>query len=176
MSRNPCRGGAIAGIVLTVLVLAILSVVSLASLGVYVAGHWRVSGWDARGESTLETPFGSVRLRENDRVGPAAMGVPVYPGAVRDDDSRKLTTFRIDLGDHHKAFAVAAAGYRTSDSVEQVTEYYRRRLPHWMIADKGDGRVELSFTRGGYRRFVAICEEDGETHIGLASVGEPASN
>jgi hypothetical protein len=104
------------------------------------------------------------------------MGVPVYPGAIRERDSRKLASFHLDFGHHHKAFAVAAAGYRTPDSVERVTAYYRDRLPHWMISDKGDGRVELSFTKGGYRRFVAIYEENGETGIALASVGEPASN
>ena len=30
----------------------------------------------------LETPFGSVRVREDDKVDPKRLGVPVYPGAV----------------------------------------------------------------------------------------------
>lgn len=104
------------------------------------------------------------------------MGVPVYPGAVRDEDSRKLASFRLDFGDVHKAFAVTAATYRTHDSIERVTDFYRGELPHWLISTKDDGGLQLSFTRHGYKRFVAICEDDGETRIALASVGEPASN
>jgi hypothetical protein len=176
MSGNQCRGGALAGIILTVLVLGVLGLITLGSVGVYVADHWRVTDRDDRGETTVETPFGSLRVRESDRLDPAALGVPVYPGAVREHNSHALANFHFDFGHHHKAFAVAAAGYHTSDSVESVTAFYRNRLPHWLISDKGDGRVELSFTKGGYRRFVAICEDDGETRIGLASVGEPASN
>jgi len=106
----------------------------------------------------------------------ATLGVPIYPGAKRDDDSRKLASFRFDFGDVHKAFAVSAATYRTSDSIDRVTDFYRGELPHWLISQKEDGGLQLSFTRHGYKRFVAICEEDGETRIALASVGEPASN
>ena len=76
----------------------------------------------------------------------------------------------------HKAFAVSAAEYRTPDSVDRVTEYYRDQLPHWLISQKDDGKMQLSFTRHGYKRFVCIYENDGETRIALASVGEPASN
>jgi len=176
MPQNHRRGGALAGIMLAVLVLGVLGLVTIVSTGVYVADHLTVTEKDARGETTVETPFGSIRVRESDRLSPEAMGVPVYPGAVRDNDSRKLASFHFDFGHTHTAFAVAAAGYRTSDSVERVTAFYRERLPHWLISQKRNGGVELSFTRHGYRRFVAICDDDGETRIALASVGEPASN
>ena len=36
------------------------------------------------------------------------------------------------------------------------------------------GRME--YTEDGYKRIVSIHEQDGRTRIGLASVGEPASN
>jgi hypothetical protein len=130
----------------------------------------------APGDTTVETPFGSVRVRDNARLDPKHMGVPIYPGAVRVHDSRNLASFHFDFGDVHKAFAISAAEYRTSDSVDQVTDFYRDQLPHWLISQKENGCMQLSFTRHGYRRFVAIHEDDGETRIALASVGEPASN
>jgi hypothetical protein len=34
----------------------------------------------------------------------------------------------------------------------------------------------MEYTEDGYKRIVAIHEQDGRTRIGLASVGEPASN
>jgi hypothetical protein len=177
MSRNPRRGGAIVGIILTVLVLGALGIVTLIGTGVYVADHVRVTEGNSRGEiTTVETPFGSVRVRESARFDPRHMGVPIYPGAVRQDDSRKLASFHFDFGDVHKGFAVSAAEYRTSDSVERVTDFYKGELPHWLISQNDDGRLRMSFTKGGYKRFVAIYEEDGETRIALASVGEPASN
>lgn len=176
MPQNCRRGGALAGIVLTVLILGCLGIAALVGTGVYIADHVRVTERSARGETTVETPFGSVRVRDNSRFDPKHMGVPIYPGAVREEDSRKLASFRFDFGDIHKAFAVSAAEYRTSDSVDQVTDFYRGQLPHWLISHKEDGGMQLSFTKHGYKRFVAIYEDGGETRIALASVGEPASN
>ena len=161
---------------LTILVLGVLGIATLVTTGLYVADHVRVTERDARGETTVETPFGSVHVRDNARFDPKHMGVPIYPGAIREEDSRKLASFRFDFGDVHKAFAVSAATYRTSDSIDRVTDFYRGELPHWLISQKEDGGLQLSFTRHGYKRFVAICEDDGETRIALASVGEPASN
>jgi len=176
MRQHHRRGGALAGIVLAMLVLGVLGLITLVSTGVYVADQISVSERDALGQTTVETPFGSIRVRESDHISPEALGVPVYPGAVRDHDCRKLASFHLDFGHTHAAFAVAAATYRTSDSVERVTSYYRDRLPHWLISQKENGGVELSFTRHGYRRLVAICDDNGETRIALASMGEPASN
>jgi hypothetical protein len=176
MPRNSRHGGVIAGVMLAVLILGVLGIATLVTTGLYVADHVRVTERDARGETTVETPFGSVHVRDNARFDPKHMGVPIYPGAIREEDSRKLASFRFDFGDVHKAFAVSAATYRTSDSIDRVTDFYRAELPHWLISQKEDGGLQLSFTRHGYKRFVAICEDDGETRIALASVGEPASN
>jgi len=58
-------------------------------------------------------------------------------------------------------------------------DFYRDKLPHWMVSEDrhGDCRgMRLSLKEGGYKKFIAIYEDDGETRIALASVGEPASN
>jgi hypothetical protein len=176
MHRNTRRGGALAGIILMVLMLGALGIAALVATGLYVADHVSVTAYATPGETTVETPFGTVRVRDNDRLDPKHLGVPIYPGAVRVHDSRNFASFHFDFGDVHKAFAVSAAEYRTSDSVDQVTDFYRDQLPHWLISQKENGCMHLSFTRHGYKRFVAIHEDNGETRIALASVGEPASN
>jgi hypothetical protein len=176
MPRDSRRGGIIAGVMLMVLMLGVLGIAALVTTGLYVASHVRVTETSAGGETTVETPFGAVRVRDNARFDPKHMGVPIYPGAVRQRDCRNLASFHFDFGHVHKAFAVSAAEYRTSDSVDRVTDFYRDQLPHWLISQKEGGCTRLSFTKGGYKRFVAIYEDDGETRIALASVGEPASN
>src|SRR5579862_8882537 len=96
MQRNRRRGGAIAGIILTIMVLAVLGAITLGSVGFYVADHSRVTTWgdrEGRDGTTLETPFGSVRVREHAHLDPAALGMPVYPGAERVRDSQSLASF-----------------------------------------------------------------------------------
>jgi hypothetical protein len=69
-----------------------------------------------------------------------------------------------------------AAEYSTDDSVDKVKEFYHRELPHWIFSKSRRGHLQMEYTEDGYKRIIAIHEEDGRTRIGLASVGEPASN
>ena len=136
----------------------------------------RVTESDARGETTLDTPFGTVHVRDNARLDPKHMGVPVYPGAVRDDNSRKLASFHFDFGDVHKAFRRFDGDLSHQRFRRSGHRLLSHRLPHWIISQRDNGGLQLSLTRHGYKRMVAIYEEDGETRIALASMGEPASN
>ncbi len=176
MRVNRSRGGVLAGILLVILILGVLVVAALVSTGLYIAHNVRVTERTARGETTVETPFGTVRVRESSRFDPERLGLPVYPGAVREEDSRKLASLHFDFGEHHKDFAILAAAYRTSDPIDKVTDFYRTELPHWMSSQKAHGGFQLEMTEHGYRKIVVIHEDGGETRIGLASVGEPASN
>jgi hypothetical protein len=176
MRANRRRGGALAGILLVVLILGVLAVAALVSTGLFIAHNVRVTEKTAHGETTIETPFGTMRVRESPRFDAKRLGLPVYPGAVREEDSRKLASLHFDFGERHKEFAVMAAAYRTSDSVDRVTEFYRHELPHWLFSQKRHGGFQLEMTEGGRKKIVVIHEDGDETRIGLASVGEPASN
>jgi hypothetical protein len=174
--RPHSHGGALAAILLTVLILGTLAVAALVSTCLYLARDLRVTARTGPGEATVETPFGSVHVRENDAFDAKRMGLPVYPGAVRRRDRHKLASVHLDFGDDHQEFSVVAAEYRTYDSLERVAEFYRHELPHWMFSQKRHGGMQLELTEGGYRKMIAIYEDDGETRIALASIGEPASN
>jgi hypothetical protein len=182
MSPNGRRGGVLAGIMLMTLIVGLAGLAALVCTGLYVADHVRMTryaGGEGHGEVSIETPVGSIRVHDRAdgaRFDPKLMGVPIYPGAVREHDARKLASFHLDFGDMHKDFAVSAAAYRTSDSIERVTDFYRGELPHWLISQEEHGCMHLSFTKHGYKRVVAIYEQNGETRIALASMGEPASN
>ena len=92
-SSSSRRGGALAAILIGLTVVLGLILVAAVGAGVYLANHVRIE--EAHGKTTVETPFGSLRVRRNARVG--ATGVPVYPGAARDDDSRRLAGVEIDM-------------------------------------------------------------------------------
>ncbi|HWQ55815.1 MAG TPA: hypothetical protein VN442_19160 [Bryobacteraceae bacterium] len=174
MQSSNTRGGALVGILIGLMAVVGVALVIAVGAGMYVSRHVTVR--ESRGRTTIETPFGSVQLREGGRFDPAHFGVPVYPGAARQEDSRKLASFELDLGDTHKEFSIVAAEYTTADSVDEVTAFYRDRLPHWMFSSRCRGNAQFEFTEDGYKRIVAIRQQHGRTHIGLASVGGPASN
>ena len=79
-------------------------------------------------------------------------------------------------GAHDRGFSVTATEMVTSDSVDRVLDYYRGQLPNWIVVNEHDGGVRLELRQGGYKRIIAIHDQHDGTHIGVASVGEPASN
>ncbi|HVP48221.1 MAG TPA: hypothetical protein VMT32_16625 [Bryobacteraceae bacterium] len=176
-TKHSERGGVLAGILLALLILAALAVVGVFMAGMYFAENIHVEkGKNSKGETVqVETPIGTMRVQHYQRLDPKVIGVPVYPGAVRRDDNGAASIdFSFDSA--HKEFTILAAEYSTNDSVERVREFYHRELPHWMISEKRHGGVQMEYTEEGYKRIVSIREQDGQTRIGLASVGEPAAN
>jgi hypothetical protein len=133
---------------------------------------------ESRDKTVVETPVGSITVRQRNSADPRLLGIPVYPGAVAEErDDRKLATIELELGDTYKEFSIVAAEYTTADDSSRVAEYYKSKLPSsWIIREKRRGGWEMRFEKGGYKRIVAVTERGGRTHITLASVGEPASN
>jgi hypothetical protein len=179
MKRNPSQqGGALAGVLAAFLILAALAVVGVFMAGMYVADNIHVQKTKtAKGETVeVETPLGSMRVQEHKKLDPKLIGVPVYPGAIRQDDDNHAASVDFSFDSGHKEFTLVAAEYSTDDSIDKVKDFYHRELPHWMITQKHDGGLHMEYTEDGYKRIIAITEKHGKTHIGLASVGEPASN
>ena len=170
------RGGALVAVLLSLLVVAVVGLILMISVGVHIARSVHVT--ESRGKTVVETPVGSVTVRQRKGADPRLLGIPVYPGAVAvESDDRKLATIELELGDTYKEFSFAAAEYTTGDEASRVVEYYRSKLPSsWIIREKRHGGWEMSYEKGGYKRIVAVKERDARTHITLASVGEPASN
>lgn len=178
MHSNPERGGVVGTVFLLLGILVLIAMVAVVAGGLYIAHNIRVNAERGRhGEAvSLETPFGSMRVREDSKLDPKQFGVPVYPGAVLREDHHKLASIELNFGSENKELAVVAGEYTTSDPVEKVREFYRGELPHWMVREDHHGAVHFSFTEGGQKKIVAISRRGGLTHIGLAFVGEPGAN
>jgi hypothetical protein len=172
------RGGVLGSILLILGILCLVAVVAVVAGGLYIARHVHVTASEDKhgGAVSVETPFGSVHVREDSKMDPRRLGVPIYPGAVLREDNHKLASIELNFGSGSKELAVVAGEYTTPDPIDKVREFYRGELPHWMVSEGRRGDVHFSFTEGGYKRMVILQQRDGVTTIGLAAVGAPAAN
>jgi hypothetical protein len=174
---KPCarRGGVLSG-----LLFMFLAIIGLAIVGsLYIVRNVRVQTTHRHGgdDVSIETPGGRINIRAHEDLDPASVGIPIYPGAMRRKDSG-VATFEWASADGsvEKGVSFAGAGLYTTDPSSKVLEYYRTQLPGWLIVTDRDGSTRFEFKKGGYKRMIAIHEKNDGTHIGIASVGDPASN
>ena len=76
----------------------------------------------------IATPFGGMTVKTNDDAVVEGLGLPVYPGAqlVKKDKNNGAADVNMSFGSFQ--LRVKAASYRTQDSPEQVTAFYRKAL------------------------------------------------
>jgi hypothetical protein len=139
--------------------------------------HLRTASRRGGDDVAFETPAGSFRLRAHERLDPAAIGVPVYPGARRTDSSGGAEFEWVSAdGRDEKGMSVAGASFITSDPASRVIEFYRGQVSNLVIVHERGKKVRLEYTEHGLKRIIAIHEENDGTHIGVAAIGPPASN
>ena len=176
-SEQSQRGGAVGTVIFVLAILALMVVTFGVRTAVDVVENTRLEhDRTERGETIrLKSPIGSVHVRANRRVSLKSLGVPVYPNAVEADDKARAATFGFETEDQRKEFTVVGAFYRTSDSVDQVREFYKKELPHWIVTREG-----MEYSGDGYKRIITIHRDrddrNNRTVIALATVGEPTSN
>jgi hypothetical protein len=160
---------------LLLLAVAVVGAFAIVFLGVKFATNVDIEAREkpgGGGELRISTPAGTIRLDGRSNVDAGSFGVPVYPNAKLAADGGKAASIKIDVdGEQSKQLAVVGAVYRTDDTVEQVRAYYRTKLPNWTFTDRG-----FEMHDGGYKRIVVVDRKHGETHIALASIGEPAAH
>lgn len=179
MSKNELggneRGGIISGL-LTILGLLVLAAI----VGtVYMARnvHVQTTSRGNGGDVSIEIPGGHLSIKAHETMDPAAMGIPMYPGARRKGDSGGASfQWSSSDGKADKGLSIAAGEMITQDSADKVLAWYKSQLPNWAVVVENDKLTHVELKEGGYKRFVAIKDEHDGTHIAVASVGEPASN
>jgi len=116
-----------------------LLAVTLAATGCSV----QTSGSHDNADVKIETPFGAMKVKTNDNVTVADIGIAVYPGSTRVKNDRDNGSADVDMnfGDFH--LRVKADSYHTSDSSEKVIAYYRKELARYgdVIACKANRPV-----------------------------------
>ena len=76
----------------------------------------------------IATPFGGMTVKTNDAAVIDGLGLPVYPGAelAKKDKNNGAADVNMSFGSFQ--LRVKAASYRTQDSPDEVTAFYRKAL------------------------------------------------
>jgi|SRR5277367_4898528 len=166
----------LAKVLITIAVVVVGGIAILALSGLYLARHIRVqeSGTGDKKTVNIDTPMGAITVHENKGLNPERVGIPIYPGATREDDHGGAD-FQIDAGNLHKDVTVTGATYYTDDAVDKVRDFYEQKFPDRRGLWKG-GDFQIEVRDGLQKRFISIKREGDHTRIGLAAVGAPAAN
>jgi hypothetical protein len=159
--------------VATMVVCGVLAVVFVAR-NIKVTKVRRAGGNDV----SIQVPGGQFNIRAHENLDPATLGMPIYPNAryAKQGGGASFEWTSSD-GKGDKAMSVAGGDYVTADSASTVLAWYKGQLPNWVVVtDRGGNNARFELTAGGYKRIVALREKSDGTHIGVATVGKPASN
>ena len=169
------RGGIVSGLLFACLMvfLLMLAAGTIVMKTVRVRSTDRASGTDV----AIDTPAGRLNIHARDHMDPAVAGIPIYPRADRVNDSGGASIeWNSANGKSDKDLYVVGGEFRTKDAAWKVVEFYRNQLPNLMIVTENDRSTRLEYKEGGIKRIVSIHEKDGETRIGVASIGGRESN
>lgn len=175
-SRKSRRGGILSGLLITGLAFLCLAIAGAIYLGRNIRVTTRASQYGGDNVS-IDTPAGHFSIRARDDARGLPSDVPPYPGAQMRRDSGGGASFQWESrdGKEDRGFSVSATEMITQDSPAAVLDFYRAQLPNWIVITE-HGMTRLELHEGGYKRIIGIHGRYDGTHIGVASVGEPASN
>ena len=178
----PRKEGGLPGIfafLLGVLVVALVLIFAAIYVGGrYLARNVNVSVRE-RGEAKsvqIRTPVGEVNIQAGKGAAEERIGLPVYPGAVREKEGASVS---VDVAGE-KGGSVLAQKYETPDPLDQVVEWYRKELgPDFSLEHEKvsrhkrehEGIVFKSETEERHR-IVAIGRKGNVTQIALVVVTE----
>jgi len=120
----------------------------------------------------IETPFGEMKVKTNDAVAVADIGLPVYPGSTPIKRDKNNAAADVDIGFAGFHLSVRAVSYHTPDSPDKVRAFYRKELARFgdVIECAGDRSVGTpSKTSEGL-----TCDEG--KHITINSVDRHAES
>jgi hypothetical protein len=165
-SPAPTQGGG-SGVLKVILIvvgifviLGVLAVSTVAFIGWRVARnlHVRQEGDHVK----VETPFGTMESSQNPEDVARDLGVEVYPGAQVQKNGAATATF----GSMHTASAV----FKSSDSVEQVSAFYKGKFPNAMVTTSDQDRCKIIAQDQRHMTTIDIQAEDGQTKIQITHV------
>jgi hypothetical protein len=126
---------------------------------------------DESGKSIkIQTPEGEIRLGEHPtKEGDTVGGVPIYTGATALEGGAQFS-----FGDKLR---IGGQEYETSDSVDQVVDFYKEKLGPQMTVVERDGHYRMSVQRGEGRQASIVTidvfadEGSGKTKITISHLG-----
>ncbi len=156
-------GGALKVIFIVVGVIALLGVLAFGSIAFFA---WRVArhvhAHQDGNNVRVETPFGSVETTKDPADAARNLGVDLYPGAELMKNGSSTATF----GGVHTATISA----QSSDSVDQVFNFYKAKFPNAMVTTSDAGRSTLISNDNKSMITINVESQGGRTKIMITSV------
>ena len=127
----------------------------------------------------VATPFGGVEVKTSDKQEVTGFGLPVYPGAeiVRKDKNNGSADVNLSFGKFQ--LRVKAVSYRTPDTPEKVTDFYRNAMKRYGTViqcdhDKPVGNPTetdqgLTCSDGDNKHVAARADQDGKIELKVGS-------
>jgi len=171
-ASNSRRGGIL--FALSVVTLGIAGLIGVTAFLLFRNVHVYTRGFEPD-RISIDTPAGSLDIARHSGFDASQAGVPVYPGAhPRNSGGSAVVEWTSRNGKEDKGFSVSE--FVSPDPFDKVVEYYRGKLPDWSFEREHDGSVKFELDERDGKHFIGIERKDDGTHIGLASVGDPAAN
>ncbi len=160
----PSTGGSAVKIVLIVVAgLCILGVVgTVASILIVrnIARRSHVQVDERGGEARVETPFGTVETTKDPAKIAENLGVDVYPGARAIQGGSNVQA----MGMH-----TVTGVFETSDSVDKVSDFYRKKFPNAMYSANGSEHSIITGDQGSMLT-IHIQDQGGSTKITIVNM------
>jgi hypothetical protein len=122
-------------------------------------------------EISIKTPWGSFEASVT--ANPSRLGLPVYPGA-RFLEGEAPGSLSLDLSlKGEPSFRLVVAKFQTSDSMEKVREFYRKKLGKDVtqyIEKTDDGGTAFEIKHKPLTKVVQIKTADSVTEIDLVRI------
>ena len=141
-------------------ILGVLAVSTVAFIGWRVARNMHVK--QEGNHVKVDTPFGSVETSKSPEDIARDLGVDVYPGAVAERNGSATATFG--------SMRTASAVFKSSDSVDQVSTFYKAKFPNAMVTTSDQNRCKIIAQDQKNMTTIDIQADDGQTKIQITHV------
>lgn len=123
---------------------------------------------------SVKTPMGNFKIAKEQNVSDLHLGLPLYPGATRAEDSSddNSVSLAFDLPNETN-LRIAAAKFNTPDPVSKVQEFYKKQLGGEVTSfskTNRDGKVIFEMKYSGQDKVVSLSPHDGGTRIALVRI------
>jgi hypothetical protein len=145
-------------------ILGVLAVSTVAFIGWRVARNMHVK--QEGNHVKVDTPFGSVETSRNPEEMARDLGVDIYPGARAEKNGSATASFA--------GIRTASAVFKSSDSVDQVSTFYKAKFPNAMVTTSDENRCKIIAQDDKNMTTIDIQADDGQTKIQITHVSHAA--
>jgi len=144
-------------------ILGVLAVSTVAFIGWRVARNMHVK---QEGDHVkIDSPFGSVETSKNPEDIARDLGIDIYPGAQPVRNGSATASFA--------GMRTASATFKSNDSVDQVSAFYKAKLPNAMVTSSDQNRCTIIAQDQKNMTTINIQADDGQTKIQITHVSHP---